>query len=183
MQQRYERQYAQYNALPTRQHLSDEESPPRQRISRRRNDSLTSRTSSTFHSNSNVNSKLRPRARSVSCSGCTKVDENQPQAGPSFSRPQITVTEIEDLKTSDHEMEYNDNESLFSYNEDLCAPSKHPCDIVQRKHCTNLLQRYRQANYLTEPEEIGIVRDRDDEFQGNKKFKDLKIYRFEDLKI
>ncbi|XP_021950434.1 integral membrane protein GPR155 isoform X2 [Folsomia candida] len=161
MQQRYERQYAQYNTLPTHLHESDEDVPPRRSL-RRRNESVSSRN---VRLGGGVipTPKLRPRARSGSCSGCTKVDENAP--GPSFSRPQITVTEIEDLKTSDHELEDDDAESLFSFNDDLCAPSKHPCDPIQRRHCTTLLERYRQTNYLTEPEEIGIVRDRDDEFQ------------------
>jgi hypothetical protein len=163
MQQRYERQYAHYHNVPSHQHLSDDESPAHVSSSRTRNDSIASRISSSIAITSTARPE-RARAGSLSCTGCPKVEtysDNMP--GPSV-RPQIKVTEIEDL-TGGFEIE-DDDESLFSYTDDLCTPSKHPvCDPVQRRHCSNLLDRYRQVNYLTEPEEIGIVRDRDDEFQ------------------
>lgn len=161
MQQRYERQYAQYHAVPTHLHQSDEESP-QHTAARRRNDSVSSRI--TRLSVALPSSTMRTRTRTTSCTGCgVGATDDLNLAGP--SRPRITVTEIEDLAVNGDFDEEDDDASLFSNNEDMCAPSKHPCDMAQRRHCASLLEKYRQSNYLTAPEEIGIVRDRDDEYQ------------------
>ena len=54
---------------------------------------------------------------------------------------------------------------LFSPTSDFCKASR--CDTRQRQQCDSLMRRYRSrsVHQLTEPEEVNIVRDRDDEYQ------------------
>jgi hypothetical protein len=68
---------------------------------------------------------------------------------------------MEDLLGEEEEEE----EGLFNHNGELCSGKTQNCSPAQRRHCALLLERYRTMNRLTEPEEVGIVRDRDDEFQ------------------
>lgn len=95
------------------------------------------------------------RCSSINCGNCPKVRTF------STSSKKPAISEIEDLLDSDDD----DEPMLFNHDEDLCSPSKHPCDSIQRRHCRQLLERYRNTNQGTELEEIGMVRDRDDEYQ------------------
>ncbi|GAB6023980.1 hypothetical protein CHUAL_008706 [Chamberlinius hualienensis] len=54
--------------------------------------------------------------------------------------------------------------SLFSPTGDLC-PTNFNCDTSQRQKCSTEVKKYRSYQTLTEPEEMTIVRDRDDEYQ------------------
>ncbi|CAL8138044.1 unnamed protein product [Orchesella dallaii] len=155
MQQRYERQYGQYNTVPSHPiGGSDEEITRPILIDDSRSSGLSSHMLDTprlrTHSRFNQESQI-------------SISEDGLEAGPSC-KPKPCMSEIEDLKHNEFEGD-GDDESLFSYNDDLCAPGKQSCTLEQRKKCTALLEKYRSRSQLTEPEEIGIVRDRDDEFQ------------------
>ena len=174
MQKRYERQYAQYSAVST----SITGSNPNMDIESQADcgqESIPSTRSTSINSKRSVS--LQDSLRSRGSSSC--------QPGPSgckfnhVSKPMVCVTEIEDLAGrssgrrlrlrsvghDDIQEESEDDEILFSYDDDLCSPTRHPCQTNQLKYCTRLLERYKSMNTLTEPAEIGIVRDRDDEFQ------------------
>lgn len=169
MQQRYERQYGQYNTVPSNPHGSDEEFGHQILIDGSTSTGLTSTSAETTPRMRVAHS--RTRCTSIGCSGRgltptqdshISISEDGIEAGP--SKPAKTcMSEIEDLKHGDYDD--GDDESLFSYNDDLCTPGKQSCSLEQRKKCSALLEKYRTRNQLTEPEEIGIVRDRDDEFQ------------------
>jgi len=190
MQQRYERQYQQYNVVPT-DHQSDEEGAvmnDEPRLSGPTASSATlasTATTSTILSLPNSTRQRTPSIRRVlrkksintsSCAGCPQASGDsgiQGNESPFLpQRPRICVTEIEDLTRGLSNDQYldddefdNDDEGLFNYNDDFCSPSRNNCDMAQRKNCAKLLEKYKALNQLTEPEEIGIVRDRDDEFQ------------------
>lgn len=199
MQQRYERQYSQYNSVPSHAghgHMhgsvgsDDEYGRPILTIDDSRSSGLQSHSS-----------ESTPRLRAYSRSFGGAPPTHPPQIcgpypvpphhrGSSFLDSHISITEdggleaagpsglcaatnkqkilndMEDLKNSEYGDGDGDDESLFSYNDDLCAPGKQNCSLEQRKNCAVLLEKYRNnRSQLTEPEEIGIVRDRDDEFQ------------------
>ena len=167
MQKRYERQYAQYSAVSTSSADSNMDIESQADSGQ---ESIPSTRSTSINSKRSVSLKDSIRSRGSSC-----------QPGPSgckfnMNKPLVCVTEIEDLggpsrrlrlRSVGHDdiQEESDDEILFSYDDDLCSPSRHPCQTNTRKYCTRLLERYKSMNTLTEPAEIGIVRDRDDEFQ------------------
>ena len=80
-------------------------------------------------------------------------------AGPSGFCPE--------LETIDEQGDPNDEgDLLFSPTSDFCQSSQ--CNSRQKQQCATLIRRYRGRSHsihLTEPEEVNIVRDRDDEYQ------------------
>lgn len=161
MQQRYERQYGQYNTVPSHVRRNDEEYGHPILIDDSQSSGLGSES---LEPTPRLRAPSRTRCTSIGCAGRApnqdshiSISEDGLEAGP--SKPKMCMSEIEDFDGD------GDDESLFSYNDDLCAPGKQSCSLAQRKKCTALLEKYRSRSQLTEPEEIGIVRDRDDEFQ------------------
>jgi len=148
MQQRYERKYSQYRALLTAPQMPPPPVTPDDEENLLDAEQVLAVPGNGAEPNGSCSLPIpthQPQCSSINCGSC----------------PTVKNCEIEDLVDS----EEDDQSLLFSYNAELCSPSKHPCDAAQRRHCRSLLERYRANNQLTEPEEMGILRDRDDEFQ------------------
>ncbi|KAK7068809.1 hypothetical protein SK128_020429, partial [Halocaridina rubra] len=135
LHQRYERRYAQYESLLN----IDDPDDPRSRTPR-----SSPRTSRTV---------------------APKISSNGVLVNYTSSLNDDSASEGRDVEANHDDGISSDSDSLFSPHDELNMGSRYRCEGRQKDNCNEVLQRYASSSQLTEPQEITIVRDRDDEFQ------------------